>query len=83
MISRLLISFAKQRERAYRATGTFDGGRAKAVSQIIRVASYWKGKREEAALRQAKPEIEKLLPPEGSRYQHQRNQILTLLNTYS
>lgn len=82
MICSTLISFAKQRERAYKITGNFTGSRAKAVTRIKQVADYWKGKNEECAIRQASQEIREILPAPDSRFAKQRNQILTLLNNH-
>lgn len=82
MICDALISFAKQREKAYRFTGQLTGTRAKAVSHIITLANYWKDKDEAAALRQSESEIRAILPNDRSRFKNQREKILTLLNTY-
>jgi hypothetical protein len=82
MICDTLISFASQREKAYRFTGQLTSTRATAVSRIKTLAEYWKGKNEVCALRDSESEIRAILPNAYSRYKNQRNQILTLLNTY-
>ncbi|WP_373399723.1 hypothetical protein V8V91_08700 [Algoriphagus halophilus] len=72
MICDTLISFAKQREKAFSFTGTLNGARAKAVTVIQQKANYWKGRNEVEALRQAEQQIREILPSPYGRFKKHR-----------
>jgi hypothetical protein len=82
MICDTLIQFAAHREKAFRFSGTFTGTRAQAVTEVKRIAQFWKGKNERVAVKQAEQAIRQLLPHPQSRMKSQREKILTLLTTY-
>lgn len=76
-----ILRYAKQRQRAYQITKTLTGRRAAAISKILRVAAYMKGKSAEwRAIRQTEQELIAILPDEQSRFQKQRESILSLIN---
>jgi hypothetical protein len=84
MIARQLLSFARQRERAYKAVG-MSGLVAKSLHRIRNVAEYFTTVAEEKQFRavlQLEPDIRAVLPSEKSRFQNQRTQILKLI-TYA
>jgi len=81
-LAKQLISYARHRQRCYELTGTYDGARAKAVSDIIRVASFYTGRKDGPWIRQIINQILLILPSAGSRYTRQREQILTLISNY-
>ena len=75
-----LQSFARQREKAYTITKRMTEQRAKAITRIIQVTEYFKGKKDEwRAVGQLKEELTVILPDENSRYQKMRRTILILL----
>lgn len=75
-----LKRFAKQRQKAYQVKNAFYGRRARAVSNIIRVCDYFKGKQQEwRAVFQIEQDIMSLLPAEDSNFSEQRKNILNLI----
>jgi hypothetical protein len=81
-IAEHLISYAKHREKSYKAFGRFDARRARAVTSIRNVAGMHKGKEGGPWIRQIIEDIYAILPPRHGRYNKQREQILTLIEKY-
>lgn len=83
-VAQKLISYAKQRETAYRAAGCFSGQRAAAISRIRKVAEFFSSKtsaQQVLAVRQLEQEILQIIPAEGSRFGKLRSQVLELIDT--
>lgn len=80
--SQHLIAYAKQRERCYRIKKRFDMEKARAVSNIIRVAEFYKDKEVGPWMGQIIRDMLLLLPSQYGRYRKQRIPILTLIDQY-
>lgn len=82
-VSAILKRFVNARLRALQAVKRCDQGRLTAASKIKNVAEYFSNKSETVqlrAIRQIESEIFLLLPPEGSRFQNQRERMLELIS---
>jgi hypothetical protein len=77
-----LLRFVRARERAYQSVGSLSGAVIAAIRHVRSVAEYFSTVPEAKQLR-AIPQIEAdlrlLLPSENSRFQKQRQEILTLI----
>lgn len=77
-----LLRFANARERAYRKVGAMSAAVLQAIQHVKNVAEYFSTVPEAKQLN-AIPQIESdlmlILPGEKSRFQKQRNEILTLI----
>lgn len=82
-VSATLIRFSKSRETAYLQHGRLTGARAKAITEIRRVADFNKNKSEQVQLRavnQVESQLREILPHEESRNCTQRDKILSLIS---
>lgn len=81
-ISKVLLRFAKAREKAYKVKGELDGARAKAVTQIKFMAGYISGYHPLKQLRfipQIEEHILAIMPSEESPFKEQREKMQSLL----
>ena len=82
-VSAILRKFAKSREAAYLQHGRLTTERAKAISQIYKVADFFSSKSEQVQLRavtQVESDLRMILPHGESRYTKLRDTILDLID---
>lgn len=77
--AKILISYAKNRKKAYKAYGQLDHAKEKAVSEILRVCQYFLKTDRKGWTKQIRSEILELLPDEENDAHKWREKILTIL----
>lgn len=78
--AQILISFAKNRKRAYKAYGALDFEREKAAARILEVCQFFLKTSKSGWVSQIKKEINILLPDSESEDAHWIEKINNLLN---
>lgn len=77
--AQIILSFARQREEAYKAYGLFEDEKAKAISNIKKVSSFFLKTDKTGWIKQIEGDIYKVLPSEESPQKMAREKILSLM----
>ncbi|WP_114752337.1 hypothetical protein [Pleomorphovibrio marinus] len=81
--AQILISFARQREKAYQAYGLCEDRKAKSIAKIKRVSGFFLQSDKKGWIKQIESEIREILPTDDSQFQKSKERVLQLLNEIS